>query len=206
MYVVELGTCKDKLKSTLSSIGGYVILLKDISDLKDISAISDLKVGKDTILDLNGYSITNTKTNSTNIIVSEGVDFKIIDTSKDKSGSIVCNMSDHKNIRVSKNATLTVYDGNIKGMNSAICLQAGSTVIIKGGSIENIGNSSPLAISGTSNLYINGGYFSAMNKDMPMIGIGNAVSTTVTINGGEFDGPIVKAGFEGNIIDNRTKE
>jgi hypothetical protein len=168
-----------------------------------------IKITKDTILDLNGYSITNDNTSVSTITVAEGGALKIIDTSQGKTGSIVTNNPSEstpiKNIDVTDGGTVTIYGGNIKGKNSAIYMRAGATVTIKGGTFENLDNSSPVIIKGTSTLHINGGEFSAQTKEKPMISIEEpAKDSTVIINSGTFGDHIVSDNFKDFLIDNRT--
>jgi hypothetical protein len=164
-----------------------------------------IKITKDTILDLNGYSITNDNTVVSAITVANGGNLKIIDTSQGKTGSIVTTCAGIKNIEVELGGKVTIYGGNIKGKNSAIYMRAGATVTIKGGTFENLDNSSPVIIKGTSTLHINGGEFSAQTKEKPMISIEEpAKDSTVIINSGTFGDPIVSDNFKDFLIDNRT--
>lgn len=180
-------------------VGGYIVLLTDVSNP------SDLATEKDTILDLNGFVITNTKTNSSTLLVKKGGNVKIIDTSTDKSGGIDTSLSGYCNIEVLDGGILTVYDGNMSGLHSALVLRKGATAIIKGGVFENSGENVAIVIAGTSTLTIDSGEFKTKDLNKTMISVASTASgSTITINGGVFNGPIATEGSHYTLIDNRS--
>ena len=99
---------------------------------------------QDIIFDLNGYTMSTTKT-----ITNNGT-FKIVDNSNDKNGKINSIMSSQ--IITNKN-NLTIESGTLQGNTTVIENNSGATVTLDGGSLLSNGE----VISNSGTFTINGG-------------------------------------------------
>jgi hypothetical protein len=135
----------------------------------------------------------NIKSNKDKIVVESAAHLKIIDTSELQEGAIVVSFykEDSLNPRailMKEGSNLTVYDGNIYGLASAIHMNKDSKVTIKGGNFANIGDGNTIVMANTSNLYISGGTFSKKNPSKKLIYVNkSAEKSVVTLDGVVFD-------------------
>ena len=173
---------------------GYIILLKDETEYEITNAMYTISIkNKNLVIDLNGHALKNIKSNKDKIVVESAAHLKIIDTSELQEGAIVVSFykEDSLNPRailMEEGSNLTVYDGNIYGLASAIHMNKDSKVTIKGGNFANIGDGNTIVMANTSNLYISGGTFSKKNPSKKLIYVNkSAEKSVVTLDGVVFD-------------------
>lgn len=189
--------------------GGYAVVLKD---LNDNDTFYNVCVSTSLILDLNGKELLNYSSGSSvqdvfSILIKNGGNLTVIDTSTEQKGSITTSLEGNSNIEILSGGVLTIYDGEFSGILGAIYMREGATATINGGSFTHLNDGSPIIIAENSTLTINGGDFYTEGESKPMIYIGaSAKKSTITINGGTFGGNIVSAEFESLVTDNRTSE
>ena len=185
---------------------GYIILLKDLPQNDGAGQQHTINIHKDIIIDLNGYTMSNTTANEEKMIIKNGGHLKLIDTSESRKGEVSALGSTRSAIEVEANSSLTIYGGNIKGTLAAIYMRKDANVTIKGGIFENVATGTPIILAGNADLYISGGSFSATTKEKEMIYVSSSANdSSVIIDGGNFGGPIASSTFK-NLIDNRENK
>ena len=184
----------------------YIILLKNQPENEGLPLQSVISIEKNIILDLNGYTMSNTTIHEEKIIIKNGGHLKLIDTSGADEGEVSALGETQSAIEVEANSALTVYDGNIKGTLAAIYMREDANVTIKGGIFENVGAGAPIILAGKADLYISGGTFirKDTNKEKIFAPATNANGSIVVIDGGNFGNKIATDGnhytLTGNLI------
>lgn len=193
-------TAYETLKAAIEAaeVGDTITLLADVDEQTYIPA------GKDVILDLNGYTLTSTKTGTYPLYIYGTLTVK--DSSEAGTGNIFSSMV---TVMV-RGGTFILESGTLySGKNSsAINLDDGSTVIVNGGSIDAtrcIGASfDATAVS----IEVNGGSFSATST---IIASADGISITggyfsstfpLLFNGSRFNGTI-SGGYFNKSIDSQ---
>ena len=189
---------------------GYIILLKNQPENEGLPLQSVISIEKNIILDLNGYTMSNTVAGKDKITINDGGHLKLIDTSESKDGAINASLAtDTYNpsaISMNEGASLTVYDGNISGVTAAIYVRGSATITIKRGRFENTESGATIVLAAKANLYISDGTF--IRKDIEKENIfapaPNANGSTVVVDGGNFGNKIATDGnhytLTGNLI------
>ena len=189
---------------------GYIILLRDLSELEGGGQHHTIYIDKNIILDLNGHTLSNTAECEDKIIINDGGHLKLIDTSESKDGAINASLAasnyNPSAISMKEGASLTVYDGNISGVTAAIYVRGSATITIKRGRFENTESGATIVLAAKANLYITDGTF--IRKDIEKENIfapaPNANGSTVVVDGGTFGNKIATSGnhytLTGNLI------
>ncbi len=195
--------------------GGSCTLIKDIKISKDLGTGWNVlpTIKNSTKLNLNGHTITNDTTSSSNFnmllagsssgnltIIGEG---KIEYTSSKKSNNSSAPIYATASSNITIDGGTYISDGS--KYNIAVWAQDNSVVTINGGTFKNTNNISDLIYAvGKATIYINGGYFesaSAANSDTLNI-MGDSDEARIIISGGTFvnDDPSVEPGDDENKI------
>ena len=189
---------------------GYIILLRDLSELEGGGQHHTIYIDKNIILDLNGHTLSNTAEGEDKIIINGGGHLKLIDTSESKDGAINASLAastyNPSAISMKEGASLTVYDGNISGVTAAIYVRGSATITIKRGRFENTESGATIVLAAKANLYVSDGTF--IRKDIEKENIfapaPNANGSTVVVDGGTFGNKIATSGnhytLTGNLI------
>ena len=201
---------RDFLKS-----GGSCSLVNDITITKDLgngwNVLPTIK--NSTKLNLNGHTITNDTTTSSNFnmlfagsssgnltIVGDGkIEYTNNKKSNNSSAPIYATAS--SNITI-ENGTY-ISDGS--KYNIAVWAQDNSIVTINGGTFKNTNEVSDLIYAvGKATIYINGGYFESASaaKDDTLNIMGESTDARIIISGGTFvnDDPSIESGDDENKI------
>lgn len=188
-----------------AEIGGELILINDVNE-------STIKITKDTVLDLNGFSIGYLIEESDSTVLIESGRLTVIDSSENKTGTIINNSNvefedvlPFSAIRVSGGA-LVLESGKIIGTRSAIYCDPNVSVTINGGEIRGIGDEGMgIYVSDNVNLTINGGYISTETTNRYAISAKDSTSGyTITVNDVLIEGAIGNYGSGSLIINNGT--
>lgn len=188
-----------------AEIGGELILINDVNE-------STIKITKDTVLDLNGFSIGYLIEESDSTVLIKSGRLTVIDSSENKTGTIFNNsnvefedVNPFSAIRVSGGA-LILESGNIIGTRSAIYCDQSVSVTINGGEIRGIGDEGMgIYVSDGVNLTINGGYISTETTKRYAISAKDSTSGyTITVNDVLIEGAIGNYGSGSLIINNGT--
>jgi hypothetical protein len=183
-----------------ADIGGELILINDVNE-------STIKITKDTVLDLNGFSIGYLIEESDSTVLIESGRLTVIDSSENKTGAIINNnnanytdLNSWGAIRV-KGGALILESGKIIGTRSAIYCDPNVSVTINGGEIRGIGDEGMgIYVSDGVNLTINGGYISTETTKRYAITAKESISGyTININGGLIERTIAHIGA-GNLV------
>ena len=186
-----------------AEIGGELILINDVNE-------STIKITKDTVLDLNGFSIGYLIEESDSTVLIESGRLTVIDSSENKTGAIINNNNANYTyynssgaIRVNGGA-LILESGKIIGTRSAIYCDPDVSVTINGGEIRGIGDEGMgIYVSDNVNLTINGGYISTETTKRYAISAKDSTSGyTITINYVLIEGAIGNYGSGSLIINN----
>jgi prepilin-type N-terminal cleavage/methylation domain-containing protein len=197
VYSMLTGEQYDSLNGAMT-LGGELVLLADVCECA-------IKVKKDVVLDLNGFTIGYLKEYTDNTVIIDGGSLTVKDTSEDKSGAII-NATKHdyhlSAIRIEKGA-LILEDGTIQGSKSAIYLNSGTSATINGGNVIGIDTAGMgIYISTNCSLEINDGYISTEAQERYAIIVkSSAKEYSIVINGGQIDRDISEPG-NGNIVVN----
>ena len=174
-----------------------VVLLNniDFGQITTGKASITIESYKTVTLDLNGKEIKGEYYNGQIIVVSEGAELTIIDSSEEKTGKITALsyesgtanaiQIDNSSNEESEKTTLIINGGTIQGYTSAINVRSGSNFVLNGGTIKSEpGIENPaVTFDGSGLVTINGG---------TVIGTTYAVSGprsadySLTINGGNL--------------------
>lgn len=186
--------------TTLTNAGGYVKLGAD----QKVEGAS-LALKNDTVLDLNGYTITfaNVTAESDIALDVKGVSLTVMDSSTSGNGTMTFADGLYANLIMVENGSLTINGGNYSNLRSAtggnraiITAAKGSTVVINGGIFEAKSNENRTKYKSANILYfrenckcyINGGTFISGNNSV-LAGNGTSTywGTYMEINGGTFE-------------------
>lgn len=188
-----------------AEIGGELILINDVNE-------STIRITKDTVLDLNGFSIGYLIEASDSTVLIESGRLTVIDSSENKAGAIINNnnanytdLNSWGAIRV-KGGALILESGKIIGTRSAIYCDSNVSVTINGGEIRGIGDEGMgIYVSDNVNLTINGGYISTETTKRYAISAKDSTSGyTITVNDVLIEGAIGNYGSGSLVINNGT--
>ncbi len=182
-------------QSTLTNAGGYFKLSND----QTIS--TSLTLDKDTILDLNGHTLT-----FSNCALDITANVTVVDTSSGQNGKLTrtnYETNDRWFIVIKEGGQLVLNSGEIEGITQGIYdskyyamikVERESTLVVNGGSIISTGASNfngaavvtPILVAGQdAKCYINGGLIECKKGNFALCGNGsNSDGTYIEINGG----------------------
>lgn len=105
--LTHAGTMKEAFAAAMSGSANYIQMQKDVAGMTDSHNPTFYIEGGDFTLDLNGYSLTFEQYGAT---VQDGANWVITDTSADKNGELICEMS-----IVLYDANVTFSEGTVMG-------------------------------------------------------------------------------------------
>ena len=186
--------------STNGDEWGYIVLLKNETEDECSNAQYSITISKNIVLDLNGHKLENCESDYSKIIIKNGGHLQVIDTSESGGGEISASCAKN-GIEVEKDSRLTVYNGKISGIMSAIYMKEGAVVTIKDGVFENIGSGNTIVLAGASELNISGGTFSIKDATKKWIYVNDSTEKSIiTIEGIEFSKDKITSGEHYTLI------
>ena len=175
-----------------ADFGGELILINNVSE-------ASIKISKDTVLDLNGFSVGYGIEQSDNTIIIDGGSLTVKDSSAEKLGAVL-NAPKYDGsvaaIRIKNGGTLTLESGTVSSTKCAIYCEDEAIVNINGGTVIGLGTVG-MGVFLDSNVVLNisDGKIVAESSSTYAIAANVGIEDySITIDGGIIEGTIGHAG------------